>query len=684
MGCSGAKAIGPVYREKVGTAVARLVHEPNLDLVVNDSRLVVCDAHRRILHEHAGRHVELPAMPGARDNAPAERAFGERPPSVQADRVDRMIRAVDVEECDPPTVDGDLPPSSGKKLVHASDGDEVGHWIVDVVDPAGGHAVYYNAMPNHRIEARRPHGAPHAPVRVTDPDRLRWVIEDAAHVTGSAAALVAPTTEAEIADVLRSPARVLAIGAQSSLTGGATPRGDVVLSTSRLNRILDIGTDRVRVEAGVTLADLDGALATAGRYYPPAPTFSGAFVGGTVATNAAGATTFKYGTTRDWVEAITVVLPSGDVLDIERGAVQAHDDGHFEVILGNSTVCVPVPQYRMPAVPKVSAGYFAAPGMDLIDLFIGAEGTLGVVVNVTLRIVTRRPAWCLAFVPFADRGAGFAFVRMLRDAAKETWRTRDPGGLDVSAIEHLDARCLDLAREDGVDQRTGVTWPNRTAIALLVTLELSSGMTSEQAFEEIGRAHESGAPDTPLGRLCRALDDAGATDDVQIAVPGDHARTAQLIALREEVPASVNSRIGRAKQDVDQRIEKTAGDMIVPFDRLEELLACYEREFQQRHLDAAVWGHISDGNLHANVLARSFADVEAGRAAILEVGRQAIRLGGSPLAEHGVGRSRLKQQLLEELYGRKGVEQMQAVKRAFDPQWKLASGVLFPPPESRS
>ena len=177
----------------------------------------------------------------------------------------------------------------------------------------------------------------------------------------------------------------------------------------------------------------------------------------------------------------------------------------------------------------------------------------------------------------------------------------------------MDARCLELAREDGVDRRTGVTWPDHTAIALLMTLELPPTITSEQAFEEIGRARESGAPDTPLARLCRALDEAVGIDDVQIAVPGDHARMAQLLALREEVPASVNSRIGRAKQDVDPRIEKTAGDMIVPFDRLEELLACYEREFQRRRLDAAVWGHISDGNLHPNVLPRSFADVEAGR-----------------------------------------------------------------------
>ena len=168
-------------------------------------------------------------------------------------------------------------------------------------------------------------------------------------------------------------------------------------------------------------------------------------------------------------------------------------------------------------------------------------------------------------------------------------------------------------------------------------------------------------------------------DDVQIAVPGDHARMAQLLALREEVPASVNSRIGRAKQDVDQRIEKPAGDMIVPFDHLEELLASYEREFERRRLDVAVWGHISDGNLHPNVLPRSFADVESGRAAILEVGREAIRLGGSPLAEHGVGRNLVKQQLLEALYGRAGIDEMRAVKRTLDPDWKLAPGVLFPP-----
>jgi D-lactate dehydrogenase (cytochrome) len=166
-------------------------------------------------------------------------------------------------------------------------------------------------------------------------------------------------------------------------------------------------------------------------------------------------------------------------------------------------------------------------------------------------------------------------------------------------------------------------------------------------------------------------------DEVEIAVPGDLARAGQLLALREAVPAGVNARVGRAKQTVDARIAKTAADMIVPFGCLEELLTIYDEEFDRRGLDAAVWGHISDGNLHPNVIPRSMADVESGKEAILSFGRAVIRLGGSPLAEHGVGRNPVKQQLLLELYGREGVEEMRAVKRAIDPRMTLAPGVLF-------
>jgi D-lactate dehydrogenase (cytochrome) len=528
-----------------------------------------------------------------------------------------------------------------------------------------------------RIPSRRPRGVGGAVLVNRDADVAAAFLEDAAHFPGGhTAGVVHPATEAEIAALLQTADAVLPVGAQSSLTGGATPQGEIVLTTSKLDRILEIGDDVVRVQAGVSMAALDEALARAGRYYPPAPTFTGATVGGTIATNAAGAATFKYGATRAWVRALTVVLPSGDVIDLERGSHQAVD-GRFDLVLSSGVARVPLPRYRMPDVPKVSAGYFAAPDMQPIDLWIGAEGTLGIVTEATLRVSRTRPAVCLAFVPFADRRLALAFVRRLRAIAKETWAARAPGGVDVSAIEHMDARCLALLREDGADRENGVGWPDGTAIALLITLELPSETTPDRAFDEIGRSRDAAPPDTPLVRFCRLLDEAGVLDEVEIAVPGDRARAAQLIALREAVPAAVNDRVGRAKRLVHPLIEKTAADMIVPFDRLEELMDLYDEEFRRRGLDAAVWGHVSDGNLHPNVIPRTLADVEAGKEAIITFGREVIRLGGSPLAEHGVGRNAIKQQLLAALYGARGVDEMRAVKRAIDPRWTLAPGVLF-------
>jgi D-lactate dehydrogenase (cytochrome) len=315
--------------------------------------------------------------------------------------------------------------------------------------------------------------------------------------------------------------------------------------------------------------------------------------------------------------------------------------------------------------------------MDLIDLFIGAEGTLGVVTEVTLRVLPVRPGFCLALIPFEDRTAALTFAARLRQSAIEARRTSNACGIDASAIEHMDGRCLALVREDGDDRRNGVTLPPDAAIALLVTLEVPGETTAEAAFEQFGSWDGPDDRDTPITRFCALLAEHRVLDQVHVAVPGDRARAAQLMNLREAVPAGVNRRVGWAKQQVDARIEKTAADIIVPFERLEVMLDFYERELRRRGLDGAVWGHLSDGNLHPNVIPRSLADVESGKEAILAWGREAIRLNGAPLAEHGVGRNRTKHQLLEELYGPGGIEEMRRVKRAIDPAWKLAAGVLF-------
>jgi D-lactate dehydrogenase (cytochrome) len=188
---------------------------------------------------------------------------------------------------------------------------------------------------------------------------------------------------------------------------------------------------------------------------------------------------------------------------------------------------------------------------------------------------------------------------------------------------------------------------------------------------EVGTDEESA-----LDRLQSALTAAGIEEDPRLALPGDERGAERLFNLREAVPSSVNAIVAATKQ-AHPDVEKTAGDMIVPFARLSESIELYRTTLESRGLDYAIWGHVSDGNLHPNVVPHSFDDVRRGREAIQEIARGVVAMGGAPLAEHGVGRSALKQQLLRELYGPEGIDQMREVKRALDPEWKLAPGVLF-------
>jgi len=414
----------------------------------------------------------------------------------------------------------------------------------------------------------------------------------------------------------------------------------------------------VRAGAGVPLADLQRVLGADGLFYPPVPTYDGAFVGGTIATNAAGPATFKYGSARRWVEALTIVLADGSILELHRGDITASPDGWLDLPLASGTpVRIPVPAYVMPDVAKLSAGYFARPGMDLIDLFIGSEGTLGFITDATLRVVPL-PRRLVALITVASDARAVRLTAALRNKAESY-----PGAtaaLDVSAVEYMDSRSLALV-PDEVFQRANVPRPLPDAGFLLAQIEVD------------GSGGES------LEQLDEALTACAVDRDPDVALPGDDRGAARLFALREGVPSSVNARIAAVKARLQQDVEKTAGDMIVPFDRLEESLSLYRSTFERHGLEYAIWGHVSDGNMHPNVVPGSMDDVSRGRVALLEIARGIMAMGGAPLAEHGVGRSALKQQMLRDLYGDRGIEDMRAVKRALDPNWKFASGVLFPP-----
>jgi D-lactate dehydrogenase (cytochrome) len=471
---------------------------------------------------------------------------------------------------------------------------------------------------------------------------------------GFAAGIAFPRSAADAAALIGSAQRVLPIGAQSSLTGGATPRGEVIIGTRGLRNMTRALDGCVGVGAGMPLADLQQALGADRLYYPPVPTYDGAFVGGTIATNAAGPATFKYGSARQWVDALTVVLANGTILEFGRGDITASPDGWIELPQGVSGDPIPVPAYVMPDVAKLSAGYFAHPGMDLIDLFIGSEGTLGFIVDATLRVVPL-PRRMVALMTFESDAQAIGLTAALRQRADGA-----APSLDVSAVEFMDSRALALVADD-VFERANIARPSGASGFLLAQVEVRDNGEQE------------------LDQLAEVLASCGVDADPHVALPDDARGAARLFAVREAVPASLNARIAATKARLKQDVEKTAGDVIVPFGRLAESLALYRTTFERYGLDYAIWGHISDGNMHPNVVPQSMEDVQRGRAALLEIARGVIALGGAPLAEHGVGRSALKQQMLRDLYGDAGIEQMRAVKRALDPEWKFAPGVLFPP-----
>lgn len=499
-------------------------------------------------------------------------------------------------------------------------------------------------------------------------------LEDAAHYPGGhTSGVLRPRSVEEVSAALRGPGRFLAVGAQSSLTGGATPFGDVVISTDRLTQ-MSVSTDDVTVGAGVTLQALQDELAKQGRWFPPVPTYLGAFAGGAVATCAAGAATFKYGTVREWVQALTIVLAGGDVLSLTRGRRFAVN-GAFDIDTSTGIRTVQIPDLKMPNVPKHSAGYFLSPQMDLIDLFIGSEGTLGVIVEATFKTAAKPAATCRAFVPVPTEAAAIALTGELRSASQETWRSRDPHGIDIAAIEHIDSRSIEVVREDGVDRKLHVALPSGASVVLLIDLELPSDDGTLHA--QLESIREASAADAQLLRFCRLLDRYGVLDDTEIALPADRARAAAFAELREAVPAGVNRRVALAKQR-DPEISKTAADMIVPFERFADMMRECRRLFAERDLDLAVWGHISDGNVHPNLIPQRPGDVEKAREAILQLGTAVIAMGGCPLAEHGVGRNPTKQHLLRQLYGDAGIDAMRAIKLSLDPHGSLASGVIFP------
>jgi FAD/FMN-containing dehydrogenase len=263
---------------------------------------------------------------------------------------------------------------------------------------------------------------------------------DASGFQGQADRVVVPSSEAELAGVLRDANRervpVTISGAGTGLTGGRVAQGGWVISLEKFQRI-EISPGRAIAGAGVSLEALQAAASRTGQFYAPDPTERTASVGGTIATNASGSRSFLYGSTRRHIIRLRVALMDGRVLDVSRG-----DKVDFTV------ASIPLPN-----TTKNTAGYMLTPGMDWIDLFAGSEGTLGIVLEAELRLLPK-PADVLAGVVFfPSDGAAIDVV--------DAWRSIR--GLRM--IEYFDRNSLAFLRPRFPET------PERAGAALLIEQE---------------------------------------------------------------------------------------------------------------------------------------------------------------------------------------------------------------------
>ena len=242
----------------------------------------------------------------------------------------------------------------------------------------------------------------------------------------------------------------------------------------------------------------------------------------------------------------------------------------------------------------------------------------------------------------------------------------------------MDRRSIAILREDGVDTRNQVSLPAGTAVALLVQLELRRTSRRPRRTIKSSARSSPAAPDTALTRFCRLLNGSALLDVTELALPGDRRRTEQLVAIREGVPAGVNQRVGAAKRDVDPRIEKTAADMVVPVEHFAEMMEIYRRGFETRGAGLRHLGpHLRRQRAPERDSAIATTTWCAGKRRSWNSDERSPGSADVRSPSTASGAIPSSRRCCASCTETTGIEQMRAVKRALDPQWKLAPGVIF-------
>lgn len=447
---------------------------------------------------------------------------------------------------------------------------------------------------------------------------------------GDPEAVFFPTNVHELREAVafchREKKPVTVCGNRTSLTGAPVAESGLLIAMERMNRILDIDTVRgiAVAEPGIILADFQGRLRDEELFYPPDPTSrKEAFLGSTVATNATGEDSLQYGSTRCHIRGLKVLLPNGTAQYFERSP-QSH-----------------------PPHEKNRAGYFL--DGDPIDWFIGSEGTLGLITEVTVNLI-RHPA---------RHFSGVAFFPSLASALRFVVSACSNEALSPRALEILDAQCLDVLRLHPKSFRI----PEGAQAALYFKQEYTTDADYSAKLDIWSQCLEN------------HLRSVSPTLFNDTFVANDRAKQDLLRELRHHIPVTINEQV---RQYHEAGGGKVSTDWWVPLSQIEGAIALATAEWQSLGLATYLFGHIGNGHPHINVIPHNGTERAAAQAIVQRQCQRAAAAGGGVSGEHGIGK--LKRDLLRVQHPAQVIERMVALKRQFDPHWILGRNTLFPYP----
>lgn len=448
-----------------------------------------------------------------------------------------------------------------------------------------------------------------------DPDLRLAVARDASGLELIPEAVARAASEKDVVELIGTASgthtTVTAAGSQTSMTGASITDHGILLSLSGMNRILDVDTKNwtARVEPGVTIGQLNRELAETGLLFAPDPTSEqDATIGGAIACNASGARSLYYGATRRHVNGLRVVHADSSVSDYHRFNGE-----------------------------KTTVGYAAA--QDPVDWFVGSEGTLGVVVEAELKLVSAPVHIVGLAIPFITESSALDFVVAARDGKSSR---------SARCLEFFDGAAMAIAADS-----IGAPWA--ADAASMIYLEDDAG--EDRHVDEVFSAW-----------LALAEDFGALVDEIRVFEGAQPLRDARI--MRHSVPATMNERGSAQMQNGGRKIST---DWAVPYTRLREALAISEAAIAKHGAPMPVtYGHAGNGHPHQNFIAEDAGAIKVITGAIEETLTLVIAMGGTVSAEHGLGK--LKQAWLGLQLSPRQIDIMRAIKNTLDPASMFAPG----------